>query len=176
VNGNTCSKNQFGINLGESSNNILSNNSCSSNNQEGISLYISQNNTLTSNSCISNNHSGIFLSYLSNSNDISWNLVRNNTGYGVVLDLPACSSNRISYNIIIGNNGATGTYSALHAQARDQGTNNWWNGTDFLDNRGNYWSDWTTPVGPYIIPGSADAKDYHPLQNDPRYILPSFMP
>jgi parallel beta-helix repeat protein len=113
------------------------------------------------------------------------NQVSNNGGYGI--DISSGSNNRIFENAFIGNNGATGTYNASHAQARDDGTHNLWNYTYVYswDEPGNYWSDWTTPDVvppqdivdyPYIIAGSAGAKDYYPLTYNPRYIGIAFMP
>jgi len=171
---NTCFYDNAGVDLWESSNNWLVNNNCSSDNI-GVRVISSDNNTIGQNNCSSNHQFGICFEPSDKNNEVFWNLLCNNVGYGVAV---SGSNNRIWYNIIIGNNGATSTYNASHEQARDDGTNNWWNGTDFLGNHGNYWSDWTTPSAvtpgivdhPYIIPGNAGAKDYYPLSNDPRYI------
>ena len=188
---NICrSDGHAGISLDRSNNNALSNNNCSSNDYDGIYLYSSSNNTLWNNICSSNSHDGMHLNKSSNNNEISWNLVCSNAGYGMNISLgdvvlPSGSNNHIWNNIYIGNNGATDAYNASHAQARDDGTNNWWNSTDAYGNHGNYWSDWTTPdalspVGivdhPYIIPGSAGAKDYYPLSHNPQKIGISFIP
>jgi len=172
---NSCSSNSYnGITLVSSNNNTLSDNNCSSNDNGGITLALSSNNTLSDNNCSSNACWGIGLGSFSINNEISWNQISNNVGCGV--DIYSGSNNRIWYNIIIGNNGATGTYNPSHAQARDDGTNNRWNGTDVYGNHGNYWSDWRTPDAvsphgivdqPYIILGSAGAKDYYPLTYNP---------
>lgn len=181
IENNNFVRDSAGIGLVLSGNNTLANNTCSSNNYVGIGLALSGTNTLTNNTCSSNGHDGIFL-LSSNNNEISWNQVSNNGGCGV--NISSGSNNRIWYNTIIGNNGATSTYNASHTQARDDGANNWWNGTDGLDNRGNYWSDWTTPDAvppqgivdhPYIILGSAGAKDYYPLSYNPRIVGISFI-
>ena len=181
---NDCSSGSYdGIALVLSSNNTLINNNFSSNNNGGMTLYSSNNNTLSDNNCSSNDYWGIGLGSSSINNEIYWNQISNNGGCGV--DISSGSKNRIWYNVFIGNNRATGTYNASRAQARDEGTNNWWNSTDVYGNHGNYWSDWTTPDAvppsgivdhPYSILGSAGAKDYCPLSNDPRYILVSFTP
>jgi parallel beta-helix repeat protein len=188
---NICkSDGHAGISLDRSNNNALSNNNCSSNDYDGIYLYSSSNNTLWNNICSSNSHDGMHLNKSSNNNEISWSLVWKNAGYGMNISLgdvilPSGSTNHIWYNIYIGNNGATDTYNASHAQARDDGTNNWWNSTDVYGDHGNYWSDWTTPDAvsplgivdhPYFIFGSAGAKDYYPLSNDPRYIQVESLP
>jgi parallel beta-helix repeat protein len=180
---NTCSSNSHdGIALG-GSNNVISGNNCSSNGYDGIYLYWSDNNTLSDNTCNSNSHDGMHLDISSNNNEISWNLVRSSAIYGLNI---SGANNRIWDNIIIGNNGATDTYHSPNAQARDDGTNNWWNGTDVLGRiEGNYWSDWLTPDAippwnivdnPYIILGSAGAKDYYPLPYNPLHIGISFIP
>ena len=184
LNNNNCSSDSYdGIVLLSSSNNTLSDNSVSSNDNGGITLYSSSNNTLSDNNCSSNEYWGIGLGSFSINNEISWNQVSNNGGWGV--DISSGSNNRVWYNAIIGNNGATGTYNASHAQARDDGTSNLWNGTDAYGNHGNYWSDWTMPDAvppqgivdhPYIISGSAVAKDYCPLSYNPRIIGISFIP
>lgn len=182
---NICSSDgHHGISIDRSNNNALINNNCSSNDYDGIYLYSSSNNALDDNNCSSNHNDGISLSYLSNSNEIAWNEVSNNGGCGV--NISSGSNNRIFDNAFIGNNGATGTYNASHAQARDDGTHNLWNYTYVYswDEPGNYWSDWTTPDVvspqnivdyPYIIAGSAGAKDYYPLPYNPRYIGIAFV-
>lgn len=171
---NTCNSNdQNGIVLYLSNNNTLISNKCLSNGRWGIILDASSNNTLSENTCSSNGEDGIWLDGFSSNNEISWNPVSKNSGYGI--DISSGSNNRIWYNIIIGNNGATGTYEVSHAQASDNGTNNRWNSSDAYGNHGNYWSDWTTHYDSYIILGSAGAKDQYPLHSDPRYILPSFI-
>jgi parallel beta-helix repeat protein len=183
INNNCSSKNTEGIYLYLSSNNTLSDDKCRSNNYEGIYLDSSSNNTLINNNCSSNNLDGIFLfsfssSSSSNNNEISGNLVYNNVGYGVNIS-SGSSNNRIWNNSFIGNNGATSTYDVSHAQANDDGTSNWWNGTDGY---GNYWSDWTTPDAvppwgivdnPYLLDGSAGAKDNYPLTT-PQTPIPEF--
>jgi parallel beta-helix repeat protein len=164
---NNCSNDSDGIYLDSSSKNMLVNNTCSSNKWDGIQLYLSSNNTVVNNSCSSNHEHGIDLQLSGNDhNEISQNLFCNNVGYGA--DIESGSNNRIWNNTFIGNNGATSTHDASHPQAVDDGTGNWWNGTD---GRGNYWSDWTTPDAnhdgivdlPYDIAGSAGAQDNYPL-------------
>ena len=173
---NNCSSNGYdGIFLSSSSNNLLSNNNCSLNVVGAIELRSSNNNTLINNACSSNNRYGIYLEASGNNNEISRNLVSNNAGYGVDIlsnsNGPSGSNNRIWNNTFIGNNGATDTYVASHAQAFDGGTHNWWNSTNGY---GNWWSDWQSPdivrpYGivdlPYKISGRADvgSRDYYPL-------------
>lgn len=180
---NNCSNCAYGIALDSSSNNTLINNNCSSNDIDGIHLFSSSYNTLWDNNCSNNYDGGIYLDSASDSNEISWNQISNNGGRGV--DISSGSNNRIWYNVIVGNDGATGTYNASHEQARDNGTNNSWNSTDAYGDHGNYWSDWITPDSvppqgivdqPYIILGSAGAKDFYPLSYNPLYIGISFIP
>lgn len=165
---NDCSSNGLGIQLSATSNITLATNTCNSN-SVGITIEGSSRNGLIDNTC-SNNHIGILigpgLTGGSSSNKVSQNLVCNNTGYGASIIQgyqPARDhegDNRIWNNTFIGNNGATDTYNASHLQACDNGTNNSWNSSDGY---GNWWSDWPSPDEPYVISGSAEAKDNHPL-------------
>lgn len=189
---NNCSSNHYdGIGLTQwCDNNMLTNNTCTLNGADGVSLFSSSSNTLANNNCSSNGNYGIELNSTSNDsndNEISWNQISNNGGCGVDISSSSGSNNRIFDNAFIGNNGATGTYTASHAQARDDGTHNLWNYTYVYswDEPGNYWSDWTKPDAvppqhivdlPYIIAGSAGAKDYNPLTFNPLYIGIAFVP
>lgn len=172
---NNCSDNVLGLDISYSNNNTFSYNNCS-NNSMGIRLFFSNDNTLSNNNYSSNDMFGMVLVESSHDNNISGNQVCNNTGYGVYI--VSGSDNGIWNNTFIGNNGATDTYDASHAQACDNGTNDWWNSTD---GSGNYWSDWTTPDVappqgkvdlPYNISGSAGAKDYYPLTTTPPVPIP----
>lgn len=166
-----------GIDIFGGNNNTLVANIWSFNGYDGICLSYSIYNTIDSNNCSSNNRWGMQLL------ESWWNIVLrnqlcNNLQYGV--NLRSYSSYNIVYNnTFIGNNGAGSTFDPNHAQARDDGANNWWNNTEGY---GNYWSDWTTPdvappYGivdvPYDISGSAGAKDYYP-QTTPQAPIPEF--
>ena len=167
---NTCLNDYIGIYLGSSSDNMLSNNTCSSNGYYGIYLESSSdNNTLVSNTCSSNNWYGICL-LESNYSEIAWNEIYDNALYGMLIGF---SINNIWNNTFVGNNGATDTYDASHVQACDEGTNNRWNSTDGY---GNWWNDWQSPDNvrpygivdlPYNISGSGGAKDNYPLTTPP---------
>ena len=174
---NTCSNNNDGMILGLSSGNYLRNNNCS-NNGDGIFIGLSSNsNTLSNNTCSSNQYCGIFLES-SSGNTLMSNQLFVNSQYGVRIH--SGSSNVIWNNTFYQNNGAGSIYDSYHIQAYDDGSGNWWNGTD---GRGNYWSDWTVPNEmppygivdvPYDIAGSAAAKDYCPLTNAPPEQIPEF--
>jgi len=163
---NICLNDFNGIDLVFSSHNTLTNNNFSSNDFDGMFLGSSSHNTLTNNNCSSNGLYGMSLNWSSDNNEISLNQIYNNFGYGV--NISSGSDNRIWRNTIVDNNGATSTYDASHVQARNNGTSNWWNSTD---GHGNWWSDWQSPDSdwngivddPYMLVGSAGAKDYYPL-------------
>jgi hypothetical protein len=81
------------------------------------------------------------------------------TSYGVAIYNGV--DNIVYDNTFIGNNGATGSYSAAHIQAYGDGVNYF-----YLEGIGNYWADWHTytPYGnlaPY--PLGDDTFDYYPL-------------
>jgi parallel beta-helix repeat protein len=77
--GNTFENNFYGISLDSSSNNNLTNNTCSNNSNTGICLASSSYNNLTSNTCGSNSYYGINLDYFSNNNTLTGNYLLNNT-------------------------------------------------------------------------------------------------
>jgi parallel beta-helix repeat protein len=194
---NLIKENHEGIRLDSSSSNTLSNNSCLSNVINGICLNHSSSNTLSynilstawmepspdrgiyllsdsnyntlsNNNCSSNDYYGIYV-YSSSSNTLSWNQLRDNVREGVRID--SGSGNTICNNTFIGNRGAGSVYDVNHIQARDNGTNNWWNASGTPHGYGNNWSDWRAPDvnwdgivdNPYNISGTAGAKDYYPL-------------
>ena len=164
---NTCNSNtNDGIMLSSSNHNELRNNNCSNGNI-GIYLLASSHNTLSENNCSLNSHEGMYLYSSSNSNELSRNHLSGNAMYAVIILNAA--TNRFWNDTFIDNNGATSTFNSSHVQARDDGTNNWWNSTEGY---GNWWSDWQSPDNvqphgivdlPYNISGSAGAKDNYPL-------------
>jgi parallel beta-helix repeat protein len=170
---NTCGSNvgTYDIQLTSSNHNMLISNTCNSNYGECIFLDSSSGNVISNNTCSSNGDLGIYLISSSNNNEISRNLVCNNAGSGV--GIGSGSGNCVWNNTFVDNHGATDTYNKSHAQAYDDGTNNWWNSTGGY---GNYWSDWTTPDAvppwgmvdhPYNMSGSAAARDNYPLTRPP---------
>lgn len=146
-----------GINLNYScdTNQISSNNL--TNNNFGIFLLYSNGNNISSN-FLSKNNIGIQVQS-SNTNIISANEFLTNSIFGVHITSNSVN-NRIYTNNFI-SNGNIGNQSA------DNGTANYWNAST----AGNFWDDWTSPDTnqdgivdlPYIINGSAGAKDYYPL-------------
>jgi len=193
TNSNSSDNDDYGIGLFSSNYNALSDNYCSKNGN-GTFLFQSSGNTLNNNTCDLNIGDGLYLDQLSDSNilydnNCGWNgrwgiqtrnssgnvMIRNqlcdNLQYGVGLK-SGSFHNLVYNNTLIGNNGAGSTYDPAHVQTRDDGTDNWWNSTDGY---GNYWSDWTGPDAgmdgivdaPYILDGSAGAKDNLPLTTPP---------
>jgi len=155
-----------GISFWRSDGISILNNIASFNYGDGIAVANSTNVDVRGNNASSNGLNGINLTsceYVT----IDWNQLYDNSQYGVRID-SGFSSNMVSSNTFIGNNGAGNTYDSNHAQASDDGTGNWWNSAD---GSGNYWSDWTTPDAnydgivdlPYNVSGSAGSKDYYPL-------------
>ena len=142
------------------------NNIASFNHGNGINIANCTSIVVRGNNASSNGRNGVNLTsceYVT----IDWNQLYDNSQYGVRID-SGSSSNIVSNNTFIRNNGAGSTYDSNHVQASDDGTANWWNSAD---GSGNYWSDWTTPDAnhdgivdpPYNISGSAGSKDYYPL-------------
>jgi parallel beta-helix repeat protein len=165
---NTCSNNSIGIILySNSGGNSLISNTCS-NNTYGIGIQNSDGNSLINNTCSSNNLYGIAVFY-SSSNSVTDNTCSDNVLYGLFIHPKSSCNNRIWNNTFYHNNGAGDFYDRSHVQARDDGTNNWWNSTDGY---GNKWSDWRgpdllPPDGivdiPYRIDGTAHSRDYYPI-------------
>ena len=180
VSGNTANNTVDGIYLLESNNNTISGNEALNNTGNGIFLYQSNKNNILGNTANNNSDSGILLWYslnnnvsgnyayyngksginfstYSNYNNITENIVFNNTVYGIYLES--------SYNIIYLNN-----FTGNDVNAMDNGTNNQW------DNRtiGNYWDDYDGVDAnddgfgdtPYNISGTAGSKDYFPIWDD----------
>jgi len=93
-NNTVCHNNWEGIYLGYSNNNSIVNNNCSSNYWLGIYLRYSSNNSIANNNC-SNNDDGIYLS-VSNNNSIMNNNCSSNHWEGIYLG--SSNSNGISSN------------------------------------------------------------------------------
>lgn len=145
--------------LVESSHSVVTNNTVTSN-QCGIGLNAASNNTISDNN-VSGGEYGIFLESSCSNNDISRNMISSNDNgiYGydsasaALSSPPPVLSNRISSNTL--NNNHQSGYD-------DMGGNEW---------SENYWDDYVGEdvdgdgIGdtPYEIPGTAGAKDGHPL-------------
>ena len=171
---NHLSHNGHGVYIAYGGNNLVANNTCSWN-IDGIYTRQSSNNDLIGNNCSSNNK-GIYLAESDNyDNLIQWNVIADNSEYGI--DILSGNNNRILNNSFLRNNGATDTCDPEHVQACDDGNGNFWNSTEGC---GNYWSDWTSPDvnmdgivdSPYLLDGSASAKDYCPQTTAP--VIPEF--
>jgi parallel beta-helix repeat protein len=121
---------------------------------------------LANNSCAANYVDGIYL-YYSNGNRISYNTLFNNKRYGVYISQYSIYS-IIHHNNFIDNHGSNLTFNSTHIQALANTTADYWNDTY---GNGNYWSDWKSPDNdsngivdePYILDGTAGAKDFFPL-------------
>ena len=125
----------------------------------GIIVSASNHTIVQDNTVIGNNHYGIGIIYSSDSNNVSGNVIKENT-LGVFIHNN--SNNNLVYENFFLQNG-------LHAL--DNGLNNDWNSTTI----GNYWDNWTGPDKdpidgivdvPYNISGSAGSKDYLPIADD----------
>ncbi len=116
VENQNLSNGSIGIQLGFSSNVIISNNTCSNNSQYGIRLDHSDHNTLFNNTC-SNNYHGIYIED-SDHNTLSNNTCSNN-GYGIYLR--DSDSNTLTNNTC-SNNNAQGIY--LYRSDSNTFTNN----------------------------------------------------
>jgi parallel beta-helix repeat protein len=165
--GNNCSANsENGISLNSSTNDTLRDNVCVGDSSEAIYLGWTDNSTLSGNICSESGHCGIFLEQ-SIGNTLILNQLRDNGLYGLDIE-SGSSSNVISNNTFMNNNGAGSTYDPSHVQAIDNGTGNLWNSTKGY---GNYWGDWRTPDrnrdgvvdSPYAIDGNAGVEDSRPL-------------
>ena len=177
---NVCTGNcRSGISLQNSEWCQINKNKCNFNNGSGIHVFLSDNSSFSKNTA-NNNYNGIGLwasgdniiednIFESNKEDgiqIYWrpgrNTIRNNTchsnRYGI--NITESSMNVIHGNLIIHNRNPGG-------QALDNSSSNTWS----FSNRGNYWSDWTSPDAdsngvvdkPYVISGTSNSRDLYPL-------------
>ena len=167
---NTANSIMHGIWLAESSNNTLTSNTAS-NNFFGILLDSSSNNTLTSNTA-SNNAFGIFLDsfylYFSCDNDVTCNLVQNNTYYGIYLT-GGSTGNNITWNNIVAN-GELQTDGSYHYQFRNSQS-------DGVDAINNFWgagmNSSTIDASIYDDEEGQAEVNFHPFATEPAPCAPA---
>jgi parallel beta-helix repeat protein len=150
---NTCTDAWVGIHVGYANSSTVANNICS-NNYHGIYFYSSNFSIAVNNTCARNDKSGIFLRYSGN-NSIVWNLLYENTDYGIVLS-EGSDNNLIHHNSFISNG-----LNKSQSQACDNGTHNQWYDDTVFFLEGNFWSDYSG-TGNYPIDGTAGAVDPYP--------------
>ncbi len=164
ISNNKIFNNHAGIEIDNSTNVMVMNNSVYNSNDYGIEIVNSSNTEVVNNHVFSTVNNGIDLWYNATENVIRGNWVENNDGWGIELGF---SSNNLIYN----------NYFNDTNNAWDNG-NNRWNitktpginiiGGSYLG--GNYWSDYTgvdldgDGIGdkPYDIPGGNN-EDRYPL-------------
>jgi parallel beta-helix repeat protein len=183
LSGNNASNNRNGIFLYSSSNNTLSGNNASNNvggyyGGSGIYLASSGNNTLSGNNANSNYYDGIYL-YSSSNNTLSGN---NASGsyFGIYLYY---SSNNIIYlnNLIKNTYNADSLYSTNTIWNSPQPITYTYNGTEYINKLGNYWSDYSGIDGngngigdnPYEIQNGE--TDYYPLMQLFETYIPTYI-
>ncbi|MBA7553901.1 hypothetical protein ES705_46505 [subsurface metagenome] len=87
------------------------------------------------------------------------NLFENNTSFALIftafMEQSFTRQNLVYHNSFVNNN------PNGHSQAKDGGRHNKWYNESLKE--GNYWSDWWG-ILPYVIDGSANAKDMYPLE------------
>lgn len=152
-----------------SDNNTITNNTAT-NTYHGILISSSNSNTITNN-LLKNNQYGLYASsrgylwenvIISDSNNISFNILYNNTHYGIGLE-EAIVNSTVSNNMFLRNN------IPENSQAFDNGTNN-----EFCHN---FWDEWAGPDSNndgyvddiYAINGNSSNYDFLPVTD---YIYP----
>jgi len=147
-----------GLAIRECSGNIIRN--CTSySNKYGISIAEKGANTIKNCTLKKNTFHGVNLYFRTGFNTVTQNFLLDNTGYGVYI-ASGNNNNSVIYNSFYDNNGG-------NKQAFDIGKDNTWNSVD----KGNYWSDWTSPDinkdgivdDPYKIDGIVGSLDDYPI-------------
>ena len=167
---NTASNNVCGINMWHSSNyNTLQSNKVS-NNWVGISLSSSSNNTLTNNTANSNNYDGIVMEY-SSDNTLQGNTANSNDDFGV--HLLGSSNNTLRGNVASNNwygiclQGSSSNNILYHNNLLNN-TNNTQHAYDYGANA-NQWDSGS--VGNYYSNYNGTDPDGDGIGNDPYPIL-----
>ena len=130
ISNNNIYNNGLGLNLNQSSQNMVINNTVIQNNGDGINVYASSNNSLEYNLISNNQHKGIIFNSAS-FNLFDFNTIVNNTDYGIYLS--QSNDNDIYLNNFISNHLLFGNSQGFS----DTNTNSWSNGT-----YGNFWNDY----------------------------------
>jgi len=173
IENNTIFDNEKGINLENNNSYSIVRYNNLRGNEEAI-IVLNTRDVLIENNTIRNNDLGIVFRTM-NSNiptvncSIVYNLLENNTGYGVTI--PAFYEHRWTQENSIHHNTFANNNVNGKKQAFDDGVNNEW---DDGKNAGNYWSDWWG-IGSYNIGGLAKGKDRYPL-NDPLHEVTTKIP
>ncbi|OPY33157.1 MAG: Periplasmic copper-binding protein (NosD) [Methanomassiliicoccales archaeon PtaU1.Bin124] len=171
----------FGSHNGLYSHNLVENNyqhGASSGSSYGFDLLYSNNNLLVANVVKNNNETGAgngygISSYQSDNNRFYHNVITGHVSLGLWFTTGS-DGNYVVYNEFYLNCGSTSSFTAGKAQAADEtGTNHW-----YVDYRGNYWFDWTSPDNdhngiidsPYVM-DSDPVTDPFPLA-DPSVLAP----
>ena len=172
VSSNNATGNHYGIYLGTSSNNTLTNNTANSNDWYGIYLESSSNNTLTSNTANSNNMHGILLYSSSTNNTLTDNTASNNDWYGILLYSSSNDNNLTNntaswndyYGIFLWSSSNSNTLMSNTANSNNYGIylesssdntiyNNYFNNTNNARDNGNNTWNTTKTSGTNIIGG-----------------------
>ena len=146
--------------------NLIQNNTIQANIHYGIffeHIMAFHNSNRVYGNRISDNNVGIYM-IMSQANEISYNDIFNNTGYGIIHEvcIGGGELNQFHHNNFISNNGGS-----VQAANFGFGTDYWYSQAD---EEGNYWSDYTGPdndgdgIGdyPYDVDGD-DCQDLYPL-------------
>ncbi|KKK46172.1 MAG: hypothetical protein Lokiarch_03580 [Candidatus Lokiarchaeum sp. GC14_75] len=157
---NTANDNAYnGITIEGGNNNNFSGNNANNNIDYGIYLYYANNNTIIGNTVRDNYMSGIYFEEDSDYQEITENIIYNNT---IGISIESLNYNNSVYKNIFLKNGK---------HAFDDGIDNKWNSTTI----GNYWDNHTGPdTTPndgivdvqYNISGPAGSIDYLPIADD----------
>ena len=152
----------------DSDNATILKNTCDNNAEIGICIEASDSILVTKNQCIENSQ-GIGFFFRSKYSIISYNLVEDNSGYGINLggdDISAfgqVDNTLVHHNTIVNNSGPLDPiYHSLVTgyQAYNKGINNTW--YDNSTKEGNFWSDYNG-TGEYLIIPRDGAVDLYPL-------------
>jgi parallel beta-helix repeat protein len=182
INNTVSSNNWVGIRLSSSSSNTITGNNVSNNKHDGIDLYSSSNNTIRDNNASNNNWVGIDLSDSSN-NSITGNNASNNNWDSIRLD--SSSNNTIYLNNFINNNNNADYYVSTDIWNSPFEITYTYDGNAYTNYLGNYWDDYegTDAEGdgigdtPYSIDSKGDKNDDYPLMKpNENYILPTSAP